>query len=100
MQWHKCECLLGECDKCGVNVLSLCPKEIEGFDDQVVTWKQFSFQQTMSMVGKPKKKLTLIHKSIVNELIACLKPKLQYFVHHNFVANWQDMQFRLYLKSM
>jgi hypothetical protein len=20
MKWHKCECLLGECDKCNVNV--------------------------------------------------------------------------------
>jgi hypothetical protein len=39
MQWHKCECLLGECDKCGVNVLMLCPKEIEGFGDHVVAWR-------------------------------------------------------------
>jgi len=34
MQWHKCEC-----DKCNVNVLSLCPKEIEGFGDHVVAWR-------------------------------------------------------------
>jgi hypothetical protein len=25
-----------------------------------------------------------------NELIQYLKPKLQYFVMHNFVARWQD----------
>ncbi len=45
--------------------------------------------QTMLMACKPEKKLTLIHKSIpIDELIAYLKPKLKYFVHHNFVANW------------
>jgi hypothetical protein len=86
MQWHK------QSDKCGANVLLLCPKEIEGFGDHVVTWRRFSFQQIMIVVGKPQKKLTLVHKSIlVNELITYLKPKLQYFVCHNFVANWQDM---------
>jgi hypothetical protein len=77
MQWHKCECLLSESNKCNVIVLLLCPKEIEGFDDHVVACKRFPFQQTMSMVGKPQKKITLIHKSIVNELIAYLKLELQ-----------------------
>jgi hypothetical protein len=42
----------------------------------------------MSMARKPQKKLNLIHKVIpIDELITYLKPKLQYFVHHNFVAN-------------
>ncbi len=41
MQRHKCDCLFGECDKCGVNILPLCPKEIEGSNDYVVTWRQF-----------------------------------------------------------
>jgi hypothetical protein len=46
----------------------------------------------MLVAGKSQKKLNLIHKvTLVDELNAYLKPKLQYFVHHNFVANWQDM---------
>jgi hypothetical protein len=53
----------------------------------------------MLVVGKPQKKFTLIYKSTpINELITYLKPKLQYFVHHNFVVNWQDMQSKLCLK--
>jgi hypothetical protein len=41
--------------------------------------------------GEPNK-FNLIHKiTPIDELIAYLKPKLQYFMHHNFVANWQDM---------
>jgi hypothetical protein len=95
MQWHKQYCLFGECDKCdkcGVNLLPLCPKETKGSDDYVVTWRRFVLGQTMSVAGKPQKKLNLIHNAIpVDELNAYLKPKLQYFVHHNFVANWRDM---------
>jgi hypothetical protein len=41
MQWHKWECLLGECDKCDVNLLPLRAKEIERFDNHVVAWRQF-----------------------------------------------------------
>jgi len=72
--------------------LPLCPKETKGFDDYVVTWRQFALGQTMLMVGKPQKKLNRLHKVIlVDELIAYLKPKFQYFVHYNFVTKWQDM---------
>jgi hypothetical protein len=44
MQWHKHDCLFGECDKCGVNLLRLCPKEIEGSNDYVVTLRQFALE--------------------------------------------------------
>jgi hypothetical protein len=42
----------------------------------------------MSIASKAQKKLNLIHKvTPIDELIAYLKPKLQHFVHHNFVGN-------------
>jgi hypothetical protein len=92
MQWHKQYCLFSEWDKCGVNLLPLCPKETKGSDDYVVIRRRFVLGQTMSVVGKLQKKLSLIHNVIlVHELNAYLKPKLQYFVHHNFIANWRDM---------
>jgi hypothetical protein len=76
MHWHKRDCLFGECDKCGVNLLPLCPKETKGFDDYVVTWRQFALGQTMLMASKPQKKLNLLHKvTPIDELIAYLKPK-------------------------
>jgi len=44
-------------------------------------------ETTMSRVGKPLKKLSLIYKQIIsNELVEYMKPKLQAFVKHNFVA--------------
>jgi hypothetical protein len=46
----------------------------EGFDDHVMAWKRFSFEQTISIVGKPQKKLNLIHKvTPLDELITYLK---------------------------
>jgi hypothetical protein len=45
----------------------------------------------MIKCGKEKKKPKLIYKSTTsNELVQYLKPKLQYFVYHNFDAIWQD----------
>lgn len=55
IQWHKWECLFDKCDKCDVNLLPLCPKEIEGFDDHVVAWRQFFLQQIMSTIDKLQK---------------------------------------------
>jgi hypothetical protein len=54
----------------------------------------------MSRVGKPLKKLSLIYKQTTsNELVEYMKPKLQGFVKHNFVARWQDKHFKICLKS-
>jgi hypothetical protein len=45
--------------------------------------------------GEEMKKLKLMDKSTNSkEFIQYLKPKLQYFVRHNFVARWQDQQFK------
>ncbi len=31
-EWYKQKCLFGNCSRCGVDVLPLCPKEITRFD--------------------------------------------------------------------
>ncbi len=39
--------------------------------------------------------MKLEYKDIVfSELIDYLKPKVQFFAHHNFVARWQDKMFK------
>jgi hypothetical protein len=48
----------------------------------------FLLNKPCQMASKPQKKLNLIHKvTLVDKFIAYLKPKLQYFVRHNFVVN-------------
>lgn len=54
----------------------------------------------MSRVSKLLKKLSLIYKqTISNKLVEYMKPKLQAFVKHNFVAPWQDKHFKICIKS-
>jgi hypothetical protein len=66
----------------------------------IVSWKHFNMENIVTKKGEEKKTLKLIYKSTnSNELMQCLKPKLQYFVCHNFVARWQDQQFRNCLET-
>ncbi len=79
--------------------LPICPVEEEGASFALVSWKHISMEKIMTKSGKEKKKLKLIYKSTTsNDLGQYLKPKLQYFVYHNFVAKWQDQQFKTTLK--
>lgn len=45
--------------------------------------------------GKEKKVLKVdLEKTILADLIEYLKPKLQFFIIHNYIANWQQFQFK------
>ena len=100
-EWHKRECLMGECDKCGVEKLfKFCENELQGSGSALVDWRRFSLEETISKKGKSLKRLTLVYKKTTSdEFIDYLKPKLDFFVKHNFVARWEDKQFRECLKS-
>jgi hypothetical protein len=53
----------------------------------------------MSRVGKALKKLNLVYKTTSsNEFIDYMKPKLQHFIKHNFVAKWEDKHFKKCIK--
>jgi len=100
-EWHKLECLLGECSMCGVDhKMAFCEYELQESKTTLVEWKRFSLESTVSKKRKLLKKLTLIHKlTSPTELIEYFKPKLQFFVQHNFVARWQDQKFKNCLRS-
>ena len=50
--------------------------------------------------GEPWKKLQLVYKNTTSaKFLAYLKPKLQFFVQHSFVARWEDHQFRQCLEN-
>ena len=60
-----------------------------------VEWRQFAYKETLSKKGKVLKKLNLVYqKTTADVLFDYLKPKLQAFVTHNFVAQWEDAQFK------
>jgi hypothetical protein len=83
---------MGDCDLCGINTVPIYLVEEKGSSNAMVKWKHFSMEQIVTKSGEENKKLKFVYKSIVSsELLEYLKPKFQFFVHHNFVARWQDM---------
>jgi hypothetical protein len=98
--WHVQDCVFRDYEYCGVDNLPIFLVEKEGAFFALISWKHFSMEKIMTRTGKEKKKLKLIYKSTTSdELVQYLKPKLQYFVYHNFVAISQDQQFKNYLES-
>ena len=99
-QWHARECVFGDCDSCGVDYLPLCLTEEEGFKANIVKWKHFSLETITTKKGEQRKKLQLVYEeSTSDKLVSYLKPKLQDFARHSFVAKWEDEQFRTCLEN-
>jgi hypothetical protein len=95
-EWHKHNCLFGSCPYYGVEILSFYPKKLTRSHSNVIQWCQFSLETTtMARNGQTLKKLTLMYKSTtIDKFINYLKPKLQHFVKHNFIAHWEDKYFK------
>jgi hypothetical protein len=88
-EWHELQCLLGSCADCGVKLLPVCNNEIENPNGVLIEWRRFALEQTTSRKGKVSKKLTLVYKKTFPDvLLEYMRPKLQHFVKHNFVAKW------------
>jgi hypothetical protein len=80
--------------------MAICPIEADGSLITLVKWKHFSMGQIIPQRREEKKRLQLVYKCIIySELIAYLKPKFQFFAHHNFVARWQDKMFKSFSEN-
>ena len=98
--WHSKDCFFGDCESCGVDILPMCPTEEDGLSPIYVAWKHYEMQSITTRKGLQRKKLQLVYKDTTSrELIQYLKPKLQFFVRHSFVAKWEDEQFRTCLRT-
>jgi len=100
-EWHARDCLFGLCDDCGVDYLPICPIEEEGTSDIKVFWKRFEMKTIVTSQREEKQKSHLAYKSTTSDkFIDYLKLKLQFFVQHDFVARWQDQQFKKSLENI
>ena len=78
----------------------MCPFEEDGILGQHISWKWFGMETITTQKGETRKKLALMYKSTTSsEFIQYLKPKIEFFVKHNFVATWQDSQFKQCLST-
>jgi hypothetical protein len=99
-EWHRRDCLMGDYDLCDVDNMVICPIKEDGSSITLIKWKHFSMGQIITKRREEKKRLQFIFKSIVSsEFIAYLKPKLQFFACHNFLARWQDKMFKSCLEN-
>jgi hypothetical protein len=101
-EWHKYNCLMGECDTCGVKTIPFCPGEIEGSNSTAVTWHCFRSEEIgTGDDGQPKKKIKEVFmQTSTTEFLQYFQPKLTKFVAHNFVARWQDHQCHLAMENL
>ncbi len=98
-EWHKCNCLFGNCLSCGVHKLSFCLKKVIRPYLDIIQWCHFALETTMAKNDRPLKKLTLVYKNTTsNEFIEYMQPKLQHFVKHNFIASWENKHFKQCIK--
>ena len=98
-EWHELQCLLGSCADCGMKLLPICNNKVENLNGMLIEWWRFALEQTTSRKGKVSKKLALVYKkTFPNVLLEYMRLKLQHFVKHNFVAKWQDSQFKTCIK--
>lgn len=49
--WHRLECLMGECEKCGADKMPFCENELEGTRSALVEWRRFALEEIMSKKG-------------------------------------------------
>jgi hypothetical protein len=55
--WHKWDCLMGECAKCGVGQVPICPNKCFAYGSWAMAWKCFEQDIILRMIdeGRPKK---------------------------------------------
>ena len=93
-EFHRAECLLGACDKCGVAFFNVCPREIKDAATSIIQLKQFQYKVIgTSEEGRPKKHITEVARTTSFSLFMdFFKPTVQRFICHNFEARWQTDQ--------
>jgi hypothetical protein len=98
--WHKWHCLMGTCTDCGLELLKVCPLELGS--NKLMKSKCIGYKVVGTTEdGVPRKAVILEYQeTLARELVEYLKPKLIAFVLHNYVASWQDYQFKELFRSV
>ncbi|KAG0594736.1 hypothetical protein M758_UG104500 [Ceratodon purpureus] len=61
--WHAPKCIKGTCDLCGVNMLQLCPREMDNEGPLMVQWHNFEMVvHGRTRVGKENKVLRMKYR--------------------------------------
>ena len=96
-EWHTKACLKGDCASCGFDLIPLCEREVDPDNKTTMTWRRFEMVSAGSTTrkGNPKTVIRLEYKvTTARDFLLYAAPKMKQFVWHQFVARWQDSQFK------
>jgi len=101
-EWYKCDCLMGTCELCGLDLLPLCPDENNPNhdfkdDDFDFNWRRHKKVTTCVSKAWRDRKCNKVCP-------VCSTPEvfflLQNFITHNYAPKWQDCPFKESLHSL
>ena len=89
---HRLECLMRQCEQCGVKKFKLSAEE-ESSQVQV-EWKRYQCVTIQDKNGEERRKISLVRKDTpVNEMFQYFLELLSGYTYHSFMAKWQKDQF-------
>ncbi len=84
---------MGQCKNYGVENLKICP--VEPDSEKPLTWHKICYVVGKSNDGCDKKVSKVEYRETQpSQFIGYLKLKLKDFVMHNFMAKWQEKEFK------
>ena len=94
--WHSPKCIKGTCDICGVDMLQLCPRELDAESPLMVQWHNFQMVvHGRTRAGKENKVLRMMYQTTPAPVyLEYVTEKLRAFIVHNYIAKWQAEQFK------
>ena len=94
--WHAQPCIKGTCDLCGVDMLALCPREMDNEGPLQMQWHNFEMvAHGTTRAGKENKVMRMIYQNTPARVyLDYLTEKLRPFIIHNYVAKWQAERYK------
>ena len=94
--WHAQSCIKGECERCGVDMLMLCPRERDSEGTLKVQWHNFEMVvHGVTKAGKENKVLRMTYQNTAAPIyLDYLREKLRPFIVHNYIAKWQAERYK------
>lgn len=99
--WHKPSCLTSKCNECGLDQLLTCPLEEDKSNALTMQWKCYEkVVHGKTRQGKDRMVLRLQYKTTTARMfLDYLRPKFRAFIVHNYIAKWQEEQYKISLDT-
>ena len=99
--WYSTDYLFGNCADCGMTTrLRVCGRKLSS--EKLISWRCFGHETIgVNSDDRDKKVVKLESKeTIAADLIDFVRPKLSFSMKHNFLAIWQDAEFKEQLSNL